>query len=115
MERTHASVERALRARLVHPGTSIRFAKLKVNQGCARVDYGPDGFPEITVDPYRCAVIDGVLHELLHVCFNSDLAKWGKLEEAPVEALEDQLVRYVNRNSKRVEWWRKAIASKAEE
>jgi hypothetical protein len=80
----------------------------------ASAEYDPAG-KTITLDTFQVAQLDGLVHELLHHCHYHRLASWGAGEEPVTEALEDTLVRYINRNKRRNRWWRNALRAKLAE
>lgn len=102
-------MEHALRRTLT---TSVVLRAGKLRDAAARVDFNPQPPHDIVVDPHQSSLLEGVIHELIHVAYRSDLERWGYLEEPIVMALEDQMVRHINRNPKRAEWWRARIAER---
>ena len=82
--------------------------------GCYAGRYEPDK-KLITLDSFHGGLLDTLLHELLHHCQYNKLSSFGAGEEIVVEALEDLLVRYVNRSQRRRRWWRRALSAKLAE
>lgn len=101
---TLARLEQILRERLAS-GVELKLQPL----------FGPaDGFtyprirPQpIILDPFRVGILDGLVHELMHGCFDDRLGKWGDLEETMTAAAERELSIYILTNPKRRERWRK--------
>jgi hypothetical protein len=69
----------------------------------------------IFLDPFNASLLDGLIHELLHHKIYHRLASWGAGEEPVTEALEDMVVRYINRSKSRRRWWRRAFKAKLAE
>lgn len=82
--------------------------------GNASAEYDPVK-KVVTIDAFRVALLDGLIHELFHHCHYHRLASWGAAEEPVTEALEDMVVRYINRNERRARWWRRALKAKLSE
>jgi hypothetical protein len=103
---TVAAAEQALR-RMVTGGHVI-VRRHVLHRATAQVDVS--NHPHlILIDPVRGAALDCLIHELIHVAFLEKLAEWGALEEEVVLALEDRIVRHINRSPARVAWWRKKL------
>lgn len=103
---TLPKLEKSLRDRL-RTG-SVRVVNQPMSGACGMVNL--DRKPTtIVIDPLQAGFMNVMVHELLHLCYRKELEQWGKLEECVVEAVEDQVVRYINRDAKRVEWWRRRI------
>lgn len=107
---TVAAVERTLRRTLAK--STIRVASLPYE--AARVKIHPGVPANIELDRVHAAPLPCVLHELIHVAYYDELAKWGRLEEPVVEAIEETILRYINRDPKRLAWWRKRITAALE-
>ena len=112
MPHTPASVEKELRK--LCKSKSLEFRTRAITGASGLLIWGEKGLPSlIVIDPAHGAVIDTADHELLHYRFRKDIQVWGsELEEAIIEALEDRIVRYINRSEKRVNWWRNAITKR---
>lgn len=80
----------------------------------ASAEYDPTT-KRVTIDAFSVALLDGLIHELFHHCHYHRLASWGAGEEPVTEALEDMVVRYINRSQRRSRWWRRAIKAKLSE
>ena len=103
---TEAAVEKRLREAVRGGHVVIRQRPLRA--AVAQVDV--NNHPHlILLDPLRGALMDSLIHELVHVVYLREVEMWGQLEEAVVEAIEEGIVRYINRSRGRVEWWRKQI------
>lgn len=105
-----AAVESVLRKLLASPSVSLSLHPLK------GVYAGQVGLSSrrILLNPFNGCVTDTVVHELIHLHYNRRLAPWGELEEHIVEAIEDCVVRYINRSSKRRATWHRLIQQKIE-
>jgi hypothetical protein len=103
---TVARVERELRSAIEAGDVYIRQQPLKGS--VAQVDIANKPH-RILLDPLRGALLDSLVHEVIHVVFLDRLLPWGALEEPIVEAIEEQVVRYINRSKTRVAWWRRVI------
>jgi hypothetical protein len=77
-------------------------------------EYNPDT-RRVFLDPFNAALLDGLIHELLHHVIYQELASFGAAEEPVTEAIEDMMVRYINRGERRRKWWRRALAAKLHE
>jgi hypothetical protein len=100
---TEAKMEQALRGLLVAGAVVVRLGELS---GCrARVDFAQKPY-RITVDPFRIALLDGLVHELFHVAEYDRLDGWGDFEEGLADTLEEQMVCYIERSKRRLAWWR---------
>ena len=100
-----AEYETGLRAGLA----SVTLVLDDLEDACA--EYDPKT-KKITVDVFKSALLDGLIHELFHHCHYHRLASWGAGEEPVTEALEDMVVRYIGRNVRRQRWWRRAVKAK---
>lgn len=111
---TPATVEAALRKLAKSERIEFRMADLTGNGCTAMLVWGQNGLPDLVLlDPYLGGLIESAIHELLHIHQRQPTEGLGKeLEEAHMEAFEDRVVRYVNRNAKRIQWWRKTIAKR---
>jgi hypothetical protein len=112
MARTPASIERELRLLIRSKG--IEFRSRKIKGGSGLVVFGDGERPHLIVlDPAQGGLIENAIHELLHVLFREEMEVWAKeLDEAINSAIEDCVVRYINRSEKRVDWWRAAVAER---
>lgn len=103
-----AEYENGLRAGLA----SVRVELSDLENACA--EYDPVR-KVVTLDAFNGALLDGLIHELFHHCHYHRLAAWGAGEEPVTEALEDMVVRYINRSERRARWWRRALKAKLSE
>lgn len=111
MRLTVGAMERQLRKILLAPETSLEFHHLKGTfAGEAKLQTR-----QIKLNPFNGGITETVIHELIHIGYEGELQRWGALEEPIVEALEDAVVRYVNRNPKRRSWWHQKIQEKLPE
>lgn len=106
MTLTPARLERALRDLLTSGKVRVAMQPMKDCAGMVNLDGKP---PMILVDPMDAGFINIVVHELIHLVYEKELAVWGKLEEPVVEALEASLVSFINQSERRVNWWRNRI------
>jgi len=105
---THADYETGLRAGLA--SVRVRIREMDTSGG----EYDP-ATKSVLLDPFNASLLDGLIHELLHHVHYHRLAAWGVGEEPVTEALEDSIVRYINRSKTRRRWWRRAFAAKLAE
>jgi hypothetical protein len=103
---TLAAFERSLRAALTSGKVHLSREELARCVAQVNVDHPPH---QIKFDPLRGAVMDSIVHELIHVVWNDQIEPWGDLEEPIVAAIEQEIVRFINRSERRVEWWRARI------
>lgn len=66
-------------------------------------------------DPFNASGIDFLVHELFHHVLYQKLASWGAGEEPITEALELEVVKYINASKTRRRWWRRAFKAKLAE
>lgn len=108
--RSPTQMEKELRALLKRPDTRLRATELhKDTLAWAEFD---GHHVQVAVDPMRGGLIECVIHELLHAQYAKPLGMWGKFEEAIVLAVEAEMMAFINRDEKRVRWWRDAIHAK---
>lgn len=111
MARTPASIEKELRKIAKSVQVEFRVADLTGNDASAMLVWGQNGLPDLVMlDPYLGGLIEGAVHELLHINQRHEMKSLGReLEEAHIEGFEDRIVRYVNQSKSRVRWWRRTI------
>lgn len=104
-------LERECRKALVER-TKLTTANLRDH--AADVEPMRGGRISVRVDNHLSAMLDGVVHELLHQVLEPDLDGVfdAECEETIVLALEDAMVRRVNRSVGRSRWWRRAVNGK---
>ena len=77
----------------------------------AYTEWPPVNRIQIYIDPSRIGVIQGVIHELLHVTLNKELSPLGtQLEELAVKKYTEKL--WLTMRNKDVPVWREAINRK---
>lgn len=106
MRLTYAKLERELRAVLVSGRATLKTARFRDH--CADVNLARKPHP-IRVDTFHVGMLSAVIHECLHVSCDTALSLWGELEEPVVAAVEDEIIKYVNRRPRLHAAWRKAI------
>ena len=112
---TPASIEMELRKLARSPKVEFRIADLTGHGATAMLFWKGEGVENDTVvlDPYLGGLIEGAIHELLHIHQKRATSALGReLEEALIEGFEDRIVRYVNRSNRRIKWWRNAISKR---
>ena len=100
--------ERALRAGL--HDVSVELREMRGAGG----EYDPKR-RRISLDAFNTALLDGLIHELLHHVHYHRLAAFGAGEEPVTLTLEDEIVRWINRSPQRQRWWRNALKAKLSE
>jgi hypothetical protein len=108
MSLTVSACEKALRAELVSGRVTLERRPLFRNYATVDLSSRPH---LIVVDPHYGGIVEGVVHELIHVVFRKRLAEWGQLEEVIVVALECAVMQHINRSRERATWWRRKIAA----
>lgn len=104
---TLARMERTLRVAL--HGCRVSFRPLKRENAKVILDQRPR---LIHIDPMRGGHLECLVHELIHVAYERQLAEWGALEEPIVEVLELVMTRYINGSERRTAWWRDRLREK---
>jgi hypothetical protein len=107
LERLEKACRKVLKSR-----TKLSLAKLP-DPTMATATWEGDGPATVKVDAHSVAILNGVLHELLHVVLDEVLTVFDQeLEEEVIEAFEEALCVYVRKSRSRGLWWRKAIATR---
>lgn len=105
---------RKLKALLLQKDTQVHFVSL--SDTIAQIEWTPGKKPaalRIKVDVDKDGAIRCVIHELLHVLLQSELAWLDRsMEEIVVLALETDLYEYVTKSSRRLAGWRNAITKR---
>lgn len=102
---------RACEALLQRPDCTLQIRKLVAEDVTAQNSFGwRDGQPydiRLTVDPAKAGLVEGFLHEALHVVLATELACFNAvLEEQLVKALEEHLWRKTMRREDTSRWRR---------
>jgi hypothetical protein len=107
LERLEKACRKVLKSR-----TKLSLAKLP-DPTMATATWESDRPVIIKVDNQSVALLNGVIHELLHVVLDDDLTLYDQpLEEAIIEAFEEAVCDYVKRSRSRLSWWRKEIKTR---
>lgn len=95
--------------------TSITMGDTNSKKEVANSSWPKDGsWVEITIDPFQCGILQGVIHELLHFVLRGShhykMDYW--IEEAQIQALEDELVSRIRKHPSMFRSWKLAINRK---
>ena len=109
IERLEKECRKVLKSR-----TSLKLTKLP-DSTSAQVQWSTSGGKAaVIVDGHKVALLNGVLHEILHVVLDQNLTAFDEqLLEGIIETFEDLLAEYVKRSRSRSSWWRDKIVEKA--
>jgi hypothetical protein len=100
---TFKQLEKRLRARL----KQVQVLPTKAKDLAGISDYRTQ---TIHLNPVNGALLETLLHELLHLELRLEFNPFGReLEECCVLALADGLVRHINRSKARHAWWVKKL------
>lgn len=107
------SLLRACEGILTDPTTTLRLRTVSDPAISAHVSYGTTSAVSITIDPAKGGLIEGALHETLHVVLSRSrsLPFNSSLEEIIIRALEDHLWKRTFRKED-VSRWRRLINSR---
>lgn len=73
----------------------------------------PDGSQKVRLDNLTVPLLDGAVHEMLHVVLTDHLRQFDcEIEEAIIEGIEKEMVDRINRSRRRTAWWREALKRK---
>ena len=103
---TRSALELQLRRLMESDRIELQVAPLKDQDGWIDFDR-PKAC--VTIDPFCCGYLPVLIHELIHYARYHSLEAWGDMEETIVLAVEDDIVRYINRSQLRRNWWRKRL------
>ena len=114
MKWTKKNLSTKLMAVLRRGSTTIKFMPLNSKKEVANSQWRTSGQLWINIDPFQCATLDGVIHELLHFTFrktHGELMDYS-VEEPQIQALEAELVKHVRSDSLLFHKWKKLINEK---